>query len=613
MKKVFKKIIGILIVCGLILSGLPGQTAHAADTGVSFVLGTNGGSYCHIQTYGDTAGRITYMGGYPTLVLGTTGQAKRLEEIALRLKNNTGYSGGITYQAYRQTYEWTNWVSDGQRAGTHGQGKRLEGIRIKLTGELAKHYDVRYWVHIQSIGDQQGWVYNGAYAGTRSLGKRLEELRVQIVPKGTKEASPREESVSYRVHRQTYGWESLDVSDGTVSGTTGQAKRLEGIQISLSGKYSGSVNYQTQVQTYGWNGWKSDGATAGTTGQAKRLEAIQIYLTGEVANYYDIYYRVHAQSYGWMSWAANGQKAGTAGLAKRLEAIQIVLVKKNDPAPGATVNGVTSAASACYVSLRSESNNVITALGKHDGGNGTGTTATGDKNDTGTVKDDTGKGNGGSGGGNTGGTTDIPKVPDIPVPTPAVCDHDFSVVTLAGYKCRKCGEQKPYAHDWEVLYDGLKDKKTGEFYACKHSSWEVTSNGFRCKTCGGEIKCSGHNWVGQDSYEQVKVNGVAYPHVFCWHCMTDLTLEKTDWNTTNHVCPDGQTACPGGYGDLYEHRTSAWACSGGCGVRIRHWAREDEYEYLYNVVDSKGNADTLSLGTPSQSVIKTLKFETKWW
>ena len=95
--------------------------------------------------------------------------------------------------------------------------------------------------------------------------------------------------------------------------------------------------------------------------------------------------------------------------------------------------------------------------------------------------------------------------------------------------------------------------------------------------------------------------------------MTDLTLEKTDWNTTNHVCPDGQTACPGGYGDLYEHRTSAWACSGGCGVRIRHWAREDEYEYLYNVVDSKGNADTLSLGTPSQSVIKTLKFETKWW
>ena len=604
MKKIFKKIIGILIVCGLILSGLPSQTAHAADTGISFVLGTNGGSYCHIQTYGDTAGRITYMGGYPTLVLGTTGQAKRLEEIALRLKNNTGYSGGITYQAYRQTYEWTNWVSDGQRAGTHGQGKRLEGIRIKLTGELAKHYDVRYWVHIQSIGDQQGWVYNGAYAGTRSLGKRLEELRVQIVPKGTKEASPREESVSYRVHRQTYGWESLDVSDGTVSGTTGQAKRLEGIQISLSGKYSGSVNYQTQVQTYGWNGWKSDGATAGTTGQAKRLEAIQIYLTGEVANYYDIYYRVHAQSYGWMSWAANGQKAGTAGLAKRLEAIQIVLVKKNDPAPGATVNGVTSVASACYVSLRSESNNVITALGKHDGGNGTGTTVTGDKNDTGTVKDDTGKGNGGSGGGNTGGTTDIPKVPDIPVPTPAVCDHDFSVVTLAGYKCRKCGEQKPYAHDWEVLYDGLKDKKTGEFYACKHSSWEVTSNGFKCKTCGGEIKCSGHNWVGQEPDEFTGVK-----HTFCKSCGKDMTLEGSSNNGSLHVCDNPPSI---GKRSMGEYRTSAWVCSGGCGVWISHWASEDAWDYSKTLKDKNGVSHTLILGVPDKTVLNGLEYKTIW-
>lgn len=582
MKKVFKKIIGILIVCGLILSGLPSQTAYAADTGVSFVLGTNGGSYSHIQTYGDTAGRITYMGGYPTLVLGTRGQAKRLEEIAVKIQNNTGYSGGITYQAYRQTYEWTDWVSDGQRAGTHGQAKRLEGIRIRLTGELAKHYDVRYRVHIQTYGDQQGWVYNGAYAGTRNLSKRLEELQVQIVPKESENASPKEESVSYRVHRQTYGWEPLDVSDGTVSGTTGQAKRLEGIQISVSGKYSGSVKYQTQVQTYGWNGWKSDGATAGTTGQAKRLEAIQIYLTGEVANYYDIYYRVHAQSYGWMNWAANGQKAGTAGLAKRLEAIQIVLVKKTDKAPGATFNGVTSAASACYVSLRSESNNVLTALGNHSGGSGTGDT----------VKGDTGKDNG-----NTGGTTDIP--------APPVCDHDFSVVTLAGYKCSKCGEQKAYYHDWEVLYDGLKDKTTGDFYACSHSSWEVTSLGFRCKSCGGEIKCSGHNWVGQEPNEKTGVT-----HEFCKYCNTDIT-EKGQ-TKSSHLCPTTGKGSTKGFETRYEHRTSAWVCDGGCGVWISHWASEDAWDYSKTLKDKNGSSRTLILGTPSQTVLNSLKYETIW-
>lgn len=578
-----KRRIAIIISLCLMFGGLIGVdvTYNSADTGVSFVLGTNGGSYSHIQTYGDTAGKVSYMGGYPTLVLGTRGRAKRLEEITVKLQNNTGYSGGITYQAYRQTYEWTDWVSDGQRAGTHGQAKRLEGIRIKLTGELAKHYDVRYRVHIQTYGDQQGWVYNGAYAGTRNLSKRLEELQVQIVPKESKNASTKEESVSYRVHRQTYGWEPLDVSDGTVSGTTGQAKRLEGIQISVSGKYSGSVKYQTQVQTYGWNGWKSDGLTAGTTGQAKRLEAIQMYLTGEVANYYDIYYRVHAQSYGWMNWAANGQKAGTTGLAKRLEAIQIVLVKKTDKAPGVTFNGVTSAVSACYVSLRSESNNVLTALGNHSGGSGTGDT----------VKGDTGKDNG-----NTGGTTDIP--------APPVCDHDFSVVTLAGYKCSKCGEQKAYYHDWEVLYDGLKDKTTGDFYACRHSSWEVTSLGFRCKSCGGEIKCSGHNWVGQEPNEFTGVK-----HTFCKSCGKDMTLEGSSNNGSLHVCDNPPSI---GKRSMGEYRTSAWVCSGGCGVRIRHWAQDDSWEYLCSAKDSAGNARSIVLGTPSQSVINSLKIETKW-
>ena len=45
---------------------------------------------------------------------------------------------------------------------------------------------------------------------------------------------------------------------------------------------------------------------SGTSGQAKRLEAIRISLYGEMAEHYDIYYRVHAQSFGWLSWAKNG-------------------------------------------------------------------------------------------------------------------------------------------------------------------------------------------------------------------------------------------------------------------------------------------------------------------
>ena len=72
---------------------------------------------------------------------------------------------------------------------------------------------------------------------------------------------------------------------------------------------------------------------SGTEGEAKRLEAIVIKLTDELEAHYDIYYRVHAQTFGWLAWAKNGEKAGTAGYAKRLEGIEIILVNKGENPP----------------------------------------------------------------------------------------------------------------------------------------------------------------------------------------------------------------------------------------------------------------------------------------
>ncbi len=142
-------------------------------------------------------------------------------------------------------------------------------------------------------------------------------------------------SVVYSTHVQSHGW--LDpVSDGQMSGTSGESKRLEGIKISLENAPSGDITYRTHVQSYGWQDTVSNGRLSGTSGESKRLEAIQINLTGEMAQHYDIYYRVHAQTYGWLDWAKNGQSAGTQALSKRLEAIQIVLVQKGGAAPGAT-------------------------------------------------------------------------------------------------------------------------------------------------------------------------------------------------------------------------------------------------------------------------------------
>ena len=141
-------------------------------------------------------------------------------------------------------------------------------------------------------------------------------------------------SVTYQTHVQDYGWQEWK-NDGEMSGTSGQSKRLEGINIKLQ-NLSGSVEYQTHVQDIGWQGWKSNGAMSGTSGQSKRLEAIKIKLSGDAANKYDIYYRVHAQDYGWLGWAKNGESAGSEGYSKRLEGIEIKLVKKGGAAPGST-------------------------------------------------------------------------------------------------------------------------------------------------------------------------------------------------------------------------------------------------------------------------------------
>ena len=179
-------------------------------------------------------------------------------------------------------------------------------------------------------------------------------------------------TTSYRTHVQSIGWQNL-VTNGVMSGTSGKAKRLEGIEISVSGNKNLGIQYSTHCQTYGWLPWSANGEMNGTTGEAKRLEAIKIQLTGADKDKYDVYYRVHAQSYGWLGWAKNGEPSGTAGYAKRLEGIQIVVVKKDgntSKTPGLDYVGVNASKgvhdSRAYIA---KTNGTITIPGSTDSTN----------------------------------------------------------------------------------------------------------------------------------------------------------------------------------------------------------------------------------------------------
>ena len=74
-----------------------------------------------------------------------------------------------------------------------------------------------------------------------------------------------------------------------MAGTSGKAKRLEGIKIRVYGNDNLGIQYTTHCQSYGWLPWSANGEMNGTEGEAKRLEAIKIQLTGADKDKYDVF------------------------------------------------------------------------------------------------------------------------------------------------------------------------------------------------------------------------------------------------------------------------------------------------------------------------------------
>lgn len=245
------------------------------------------------------------------------------------IEDSTSEKGiNITYRVHCQTHGDMAWVKEGELSGTQGEAKRLEAIWINMENNTGLEGDIVYTTHVQSYGwqddleNEKTWAKNGELSGTQGEAKRLESIKIKL----TGELSQKYD-VIYRVHCQTWGWTDW-MSNGMEAGTTGQGKRLEAIQIKIVKKDStdkkASLKYTTHCQTYGWLEPVTDGKMSGTEGESKRLEGIKIDVansdyTGGVA------YKVHAQTYGWMDWMTNYNMSGTSGESKRLEAIQIML------------------------------------------------------------------------------------------------------------------------------------------------------------------------------------------------------------------------------------------------------------------------------------------------
>lgn len=305
-------------------------------------------------------GRITYQthmqsyGWIPSVsdgaLSGAPGQNLRMEGIRIWMDNPTDaygniISGDIEYSVHSQSFGWQTYVNSGEVAGIVGQGKRMEAIKIRLTGNMAKKYDVYYRVRCNEFGTL-GWAKNGEIAGTVGCAKNIESIEIKLYKKNSTNA-PKSKKPSYIAEEligkvsakgfvQEIGWQNA-VGNGGYIGTTGQKLRLEAMKLSIntSGKkLDGAFEYSMYVQGEGWQQSVTRGKQAGTTGKNLRAEAVKISLSGDLGKYCDVWYRAQVEGFGWLGWAKNGQEAGSKNAGLRMEALQIYVLPKGANVPG---------------------------------------------------------------------------------------------------------------------------------------------------------------------------------------------------------------------------------------------------------------------------------------
>ena len=276
---------------------------------------------------------------------GTTGRGLALEDLKLSI-DSSDYSDGSAVQvdAHVSGIGWQGWdTPSASEGGTTGQGRAVEAVRLRLTGSLAKDYDVCYRVHASNIG-WMAWAKDGEEAGTTGMSCSLEAVQIKLIKKGA--SHPDTTGYSHlELPTVTYSsqakgaWQN-SVSAGEVSGTTGEGISITGFSAKITSFVAGGINYQLHLSNAGWTSGKSNGDQLSSATESNPVEAIKVSLSGDLATYFDVWYRVHVENVGWLGWTKNGAVAGSTGYGAHVQAVQVRITRKGAAAPGSTISSM---------------------------------------------------------------------------------------------------------------------------------------------------------------------------------------------------------------------------------------------------------------------------------
>ena len=272
---------------------------------------------------------------------GTTGQSKAMEDLKVSILNPVE-DGSVQIDAHVSGIGWQGWdTPSASEGGTTGQGRAVEAVRLRLTGSLARDYDVYYRVCASNIG-WMAWAKDGEEAGTTGMSCSLEAVQIKLVKKG----APHPDTTGYshlEIPTVTYSsqakgaWQN-SVSAGEVSGTIGKDISITGFSAKITSFVAGGINYQLHFSNVGWTSGKSNGDQLSSATESNPVEAIKVSLSGDLATYFDVWYRVHVENVGWLGWTKNGAVAGSTGYGVHVQAVQVRITRKGAAAPGSTIS-----------------------------------------------------------------------------------------------------------------------------------------------------------------------------------------------------------------------------------------------------------------------------------
>lgn len=171
---------------------------------------------------------------------GTTSGSNQMQAGLQMSVTGSKYTGNIEYRVRGAGYSWTAWTSKNTKVGQYTKNKRLEEIQVRLTGELAEHFDVYYRTRARVKG-WLGWAKNGERSGTEKYNYYLSAMQCVIVPKGSAAPAAKYNGVTSK-YTSSYlinGNPVLKFADFKADHKT--SKTMVGIDVS---KYQGNIDFK---------------------------------------------------------------------------------------------------------------------------------------------------------------------------------------------------------------------------------------------------------------------------------------------------------------------------------------------------------------------------------